>query len=158
MWRSPVRASAPLGLRRGAGANTVGVVVVVALVVIAHFAPRPPSACNWRCHLLPPLLLPCVQHLTQYSSRFALYPSVRRVHRRHRHRLQRKLPVRHSRPGLARVFEPLLKGVVRLLVTRALQIYDHDHDHGIMSTTLSGNSQIKRAKSQAGTPRTFATL
>ena len=79
MWRSPVRASAPFGLRRGAGANTVGVVVVVALVVIAHFAPRPPSACNWRCHLLPPLLLPCVQHLTQYSSRFALYPSVRRV-------------------------------------------------------------------------------
>ena len=79
LWRSPVRASAPFGLRRGAGANTVGVVVVVALVVIAHFAPRPPSACNWRCHLLPPLLLPCVQHLTQYmymySSRFALYPS-----------------------------------------------------------------------------------
>ena len=33
MWRSPVRASAPFGLRRGAGANTVGVVVVVALVV-----------------------------------------------------------------------------------------------------------------------------
>ena len=47
-WRSPVRASAPFGLRRGAGANTVGVVVVVvvvvALVVVAHFAPRPPSA------------------------------------------------------------------------------------------------------------------
>ena len=56
MWRSPVRASAPFGLRRGAGANTVDVVVVVALVVVAHFAPRPPSACNWRCHLLPPLL------------------------------------------------------------------------------------------------------
>ena len=53
-WRSPVRASAPFGLRRGAGANTVGVVVVVALVVVAHFAPRPPRACNWRCHLLPP--------------------------------------------------------------------------------------------------------
>ena len=38
-WRSPVWASAPFGLRRGAGANTVGVVVVVALVVVAHFAP-----------------------------------------------------------------------------------------------------------------------
>ena len=37
-WRSPVWASAPFGLRRGAGANTVGVVVVVALVVVAHFA------------------------------------------------------------------------------------------------------------------------
>ena len=40
--RQGFRASAPFGLRRGAGANTVGVVVVVALVVVAHFAPRPP--------------------------------------------------------------------------------------------------------------------
>ena len=31
-WRGPVWASAPLGLRRGARANPVGVVVVVALV------------------------------------------------------------------------------------------------------------------------------
>ena len=51
-WRGPIWASAPLGLRRGAGANPIGVVVVVALVVVAHFAPRPPGACDWRCHLL----------------------------------------------------------------------------------------------------------
>ena len=38
-WRSPVWASAPLGLRRGARANPVGV-VVAALVVVAHSSPR----------------------------------------------------------------------------------------------------------------------
>ena len=63
-WRGPIWASAPLGLRRGARANPVGVVVAIALVVVAHFAPRPPGACNWRCHLLPPLVLPLVQHLS----------------------------------------------------------------------------------------------
>ena len=41
--------------------------LVVALVIVAHFAPRPPGACDWRCHLLPPLFLPRVQHLSQHS-------------------------------------------------------------------------------------------
>ena len=40
----------PLGLRRGARANPVGV-VVVALVIVAHFAPRPPSV---RLEVSPP--------------------------------------------------------------------------------------------------------
>ena len=35
LWRGPVWASAPLGLRRGARANPVGVVVVIALVIVA---------------------------------------------------------------------------------------------------------------------------
>ena len=53
-WRGPVWASAPLGLRRGARANPVGVVIVVivviiVIVIVAHFYARPPGACDWRC-------------------------------------------------------------------------------------------------------------